>query len=80
MPDEHQRVPNQDQLALREVGQARTDFAAIQDDLEFLLQRITRLPTAPDLWRVAMLIAFVSAALGIVGIKAFWRYFPCAPV
>jgi hypothetical protein len=25
---------------------------------------------------MALLIAFVGAALGIVGIEAFWRYFP----
>ncbi len=37
--------------------QARSDFAPIESDLEFLLQRISRLPTASDLWRVAMLAA-----------------------
>jgi hypothetical protein len=60
-------------LALRTADQARTDFAAIEGDLEFLLQRINRLLTAADLWRAALLITAVSAVLGIVGIEAFWR-------
>jgi hypothetical protein len=47
-------------------------FAAI--DSEFLMQRIAQLPTAADLWRATMLIAFVAAVLGIVGIEALWRY------
>jgi hypothetical protein len=56
--------------------QARTDFAIIESGLEFLMQRIAQLPTVADLWRATLLIAFVSAVLGIVGIEAFCRYFP----
>ena len=63
-------------LALREAEQARTDFAAIESDLEFLMQRIAQLPTAADLWRATLLIAFVAAVLGIVGIEGLWRDFP----
>ena len=71
-------MPNdpKQRLTLRQADQARTDFAAIESDLEFLMQRIAQLPTAADLWRATLLIAFVSAVLGIVGIEAFWRYFP----
>jgi hypothetical protein len=47
----------------------------IESDLEFLMQRVTALPAASDLWRIAMLIGFVGAVHGIVGIEAFWRYF-----
>jgi hypothetical protein len=64
MPEEHS-------FALRQIDQTRTDFAAIESDLEFLMQRINQLPTASDLWRAVLLIAFVSAVLGIVGIEAF---------
>jgi hypothetical protein len=63
-------------LALRQADHARIDFAAIEDDLEFSMQRISRPPTAADLWRGTLLIAFVAAVLGIVGIEAFWRYVP----
>jgi hypothetical protein len=73
MPDEHQ-------LTLRHADQLRTDFAAIESDLEFLIQRINHMPTASDLCRAAVLIALVAAVLGIVGIEAFWRYFPCSSI
>jgi hypothetical protein len=38
------------------------------------------MPTASDLCRAAVLIALVAAVLGIVGIEAFWRYFPCSSI
>jgi hypothetical protein len=72
MSDEHE-------LSLRQADQARTDFAAIESDLEFLMLRINQLPTASDLWRAAMPIGPIGAVLGIIGIEAFWRYFPCGP-
>jgi hypothetical protein len=62
VPDDHER-----RLTLRQADKARTDFAIIESDLEFLMQRIAQLPTAADLWRATLLIAFVAAALGIVG-------------
>jgi hypothetical protein len=71
IPDHYER------LTLRQADQARTDFAMIESDLEFLMQRISQLPTASDLWRIAMLIAFAATMLGGVGIEAFWRYFAC---
>jgi hypothetical protein len=70
MPDEDTR------LALRTADQLRTDIANLECGREFLMQRINQLPTARDLWWAATLIAFVSAVLGIVGIEAFWHYFP----
>jgi hypothetical protein len=66
-------------LALRTADQTRTDFANLEAGQEFLMQRINALPTARDLWRVAMLIGFIGAVLGIVGIETLWRYFPCGP-
>jgi hypothetical protein len=35
-----------------------------------------------ELAKLAFVILFVGAVLGIVGIEAeaFWRYFPCGPV
>jgi fatty-acid desaturase len=69
-------VPDEHSFTLRQVDQTRTDFAAIESDLEFLMQHISQLPTASDLWLATLLIAFVAAVLGIVGIEAFWHYFP----
>ena len=71
-------VPNRYDLALRQADQARTDFANLEITLELLLQRINALPTARDLWRAATLIGLIGAVLSIVGIEAFWHYFPCS--
>jgi hypothetical protein len=57
---------------LREAGQARTDFASIESDLEFLMRRVNQLPTASDLWRIAMLTALIGGVLGIMGLRSFW--------
>jgi hypothetical protein len=54
----------------------RTDFALIESDLEAIYVRLARLPTYKEPAKMALLIAFVSAVLGIVGIEAFWRYLP----
>jgi hypothetical protein len=67
-------------LTLRQIDQLRVDIASVESGQEFLMQRVNALPTARDLWRAAMLIGFIGAVLGIVGIEAFWRYFPCGPV
>lgn len=69
-------MPDEYELARRQTDQTRTHFAAIESDLEFLMERISRLPTASDLWRAAVLIGLIGAVLGIVGIEALWRYFP----
>jgi hypothetical protein len=72
------RMPDEN-FMLRQIDQARTDFASIKTDLEFLMRRVNQLP-ASDLWRIAMLIAFIGGVLGIIGLKNFWAYFPpCGP-
>ena len=50
MPDEHT-------LTLRQADQARSDFAAIETDLQFVMGQLARLPTRRDL---------AKAALGII--------------
>jgi hypothetical protein len=50
-------------------GQARTDFASIESDLDFLMRRVNHLPTASDLWRTALLIAFIGGVWGSLGSK-----------
>jgi hypothetical protein len=40
-------------LALRQADQARTDVAAIESDLEFLMQQIARLRGEP--WRICLI-------------------------
>ena len=63
-------------LTPRQADQARTDFAIIESDLEAIYARPARLLTDKQLVKRALLVGFVAAMLGIVGIEAFWRYFP----
>lgn len=44
MPDEHT-------LALQQADQARTDFALIEDQLEFMMGQLARVPTRAYLCR-----------------------------
>ena len=66
-------------LLLHQADQLRTDIVNLESGQEFLMQQISRLPTAQDLWRAATLIGLIGAAIGIVGIEAFWHYFSCVP-
>jgi hypothetical protein len=48
VPDDPER-----RLTLRQADQARTDFAIIESDLEFLMQQIARL--RGELWRICLI-------------------------
>jgi len=50
-----------DPFTLRQVDQARTDFAIIEAELEAIHARLARLPTREDLWR-AVLIGMLGGA------------------
>jgi hypothetical protein len=63
-------------LALRQADQARTDFASIETDLTFMMERIAALPTWRQLSKLALAMLFVGATLGIAGVEAAWRYIP----
>jgi hypothetical protein len=41
-------------LTLRQADQARTDFALIESNLEFIADRLSRLPTRGDLAKAAL--------------------------
>jgi hypothetical protein len=62
-PDEHM-------LALRQVDQARTDFANIEDALEFLMQRVSYLPTRMELARMAL--GIIVGTAGITTLLGWW--------
>jgi hypothetical protein len=47
---------NERELTLRQADQARTDFAAIESDLEAIYARLARMPTCADLARSALRI------------------------
>jgi hypothetical protein len=53
-------------LALRQADQARTDFAAVESDLEFIMAQLARVPTRRDLAKAALGIIISTAALVIL--------------
>jgi len=63
MPDEHpppreQSVGYADKLTLRQADQARTDFAAIESNPEFIMSQLAGVPTRRDLARTALAFRF----------------------
>jgi hypothetical protein len=70
-------MPDEDQLFLQPaaapppVERRRNDSSH-----EFLMGQLARLPTRRELAWLALVILFVGAMIGIVGIEAFRRYVP----
>ena len=58
-------------LTLRQADQARTDFAAIEAELEIIQAHLARLPTRRELAQTALLATLTGAALVLLGILAF---------
>ncbi len=65
-------MPDEDQLFFHPVDPT----PSINRSTSSLEEQIARLPTRRDLARLTLVVLFVSAVLGIVGIEAFWRYMP----
>ena len=59
MPDEHL-------FTSRHIDQARPDFAAIEDELDFIKAQLARVPTQVDLARSELGIIFATAGLGFL--------------
>lgn len=66
MPDEHT-------LTLRQADQARADFAAIADDLDFIKGQLARLPSRKEQARITLLAVRTGAALVLAGIEALFH-------
>jgi hypothetical protein len=60
-------------LTLHKADQARSDFAAIESDLQFVMSQVARLPTRGDLAKAALGIIISTAALVILWAEAFWH-------
>jgi hypothetical protein len=60
-------------LTLRQADQARTDFALIESNLEFIAGQLSRLPTRRDLAKAALGIIISTAALVILWAETFWH-------
>jgi hypothetical protein len=66
-------MPDQNTLTLRQADQARTDFAAIESDLQFVMGQLARLPTRGDLAKVALGIIFCSAVFTTLFVWIAWH-------
>jgi hypothetical protein len=68
------RMPDEHTLTLRQADQARADFAAIEDELDFLKAQLARLPTRKEIARIALCGIFGTAGLVIGWIELFTRW------
>jgi hypothetical protein len=62
---------------LCQADQARTDFAAIESDLQFVMGQIAQIPTRKEQARNTLGIIFATAMLTTLAILLFtgyWRY------
>ena len=57
-------------LALLQADQARSDFAAIESDLQFVMSQLVRLPTRAYLCR--MLLLTTASLWALLGPAALW--------
>jgi hypothetical protein len=58
-------------FTLHRADQARTDFAAIESDLEFIVEQLARLPTRKEMALRPLYVVFGSAAIVILWIELF---------
>jgi hypothetical protein len=66
-------MPDERPFTLRQVDQARSDFYAIGDDLEFIKTQLARLSTRKELAQTALLATLTTAALVLVGFEVLFR-------
>ena len=57
-------------LTLRQADQARSDFAAIEDDLQFVMSQLALVPTRAYLCRMVLLST--ASLWALLGAVALW--------
>ena len=70
-------MPEENILTLRQADQARTDFATIESDLQFLMAQLARIPTRKEQARNTLGIIFATATLttlAVLWFTGYWRY------
>jgi hypothetical protein len=65
--------PDKNILTLRQADQARTDFALIESNLEFLAGQLARVPTRGDLAKAALGIIFCTAVFTTLFVWIVWH-------
>jgi hypothetical protein len=58
---------------LRQADQARTDFALIESNLEFIAGQLAKVPTRGDLAKVALGIIFCTAVFTTMFVWIMWH-------
>ena len=66
-------MPNENILTLRQADQARTDFALIESNLEFIAGQIAKQPTRGDLAKAALGIIFCTAVFTTLFVWIVWH-------
>ena len=66
-------MTDQRQFTLRQVDQARTDFALIESNLEFIASQLAKQPTRGDLAKTALGIIFCTAVLTTLFVWIAWH-------
>jgi hypothetical protein len=66
-------MTDQRQFTLRQVDESRTDFAALESNLEFIAGQLARLPTRRDLAKTALGIIFCSAIVTTLFVWIAWH-------
>jgi hypothetical protein len=66
-------MPYRNILTLRQADQARTDFALIEEHLEFLAGQLARVPTRVDLAKAALGITFCTAVFRTLFVWIVWH-------
>jgi hypothetical protein len=64
-------------LPLRQADQARTDFAAIESELQFIMGQLASIPTRREQARNTLGIIFSTAmltTLAVLWFTGYWRY------
>jgi hypothetical protein len=65
-------MPNENSLTLLQADQARTDFYAIESELDIIKAQLARLPTRKELVQTALLATLTGAAIVLAGIEALF--------
>ena len=66
-------MSDQHQFTLRQVDQARSDFALIEGHLEFIAGQLARVPTRGELAKAALGIIFCTAVFTTLLVWLAWH-------
>ena len=69
-------MPNEYRLTPPRPEPERIDLSAIKTDIEFLIERVSKLPTRREQALKLLYVMIGSAGIVIAWIELFWRHWP----